>query len=357
VPTTKNDDDPLDRNLEQYYGGTRQTEEECTSEIIDVIHQYIERRFQEGRRPALRDAHAKDTGLVKAFFEVDEDLARDYRQGVFAEPRTYEAWIRFSNGNCEHRSDRWFDARGMAIKLTGVPGKKLLDDEPQAQDFILVNSPAFFVDDLRRYKATLRAFLTPWIIPQLLSALKIREPRKIWLAFKANSSLIENPLNCQYWSTTPYKLGDNMAMKFTAKPRINDRPNLLRRLITILLPGFSLKREMETSLDEERMFDFFIQLYEDKDKTPIEDTTIEWTSSPIHVATITIPPNQKLCSSERNTFCENLSFSPWHCLPEHRPLGAVNRVRRLAYTDNSKHRHELNLARQIEPNDKDWSSL
>jgi hypothetical protein len=333
---------PIDLPLDRCYREECDDERKRTDEIISVIHRYIERRFQQGRRPALRDAHAKDTGLVKAVFEVDNNLAEKYRQGIFAKTRTYQAWIRFSNGNCEYRSDRWCDARGMAIKLTGVPGKKLVDDQPHVQDFILINSPTFFVNNLRRYKATLRAFLTPWIIPQLLSALKIKDPRKIWLAFKANLSMIENPLNHQYWSTTPYGLGPNMAMKFTVKPRTDDRPKLLRRWRTILKPGFSLKREMEKSLIKERVFDFYIQLHDEGDITPIDDTTIEWNSPFIHVATIRIAPNQKLHSPERNAFCENMSFSPWHCLPAHRPLSAVNRVRRRIYKENSKHRHELN---------------
>src|SRR5262249_26153593 len=46
---------------------------------------------------------------------------------------------------------------------------------------------------------------------------------------------------------------------------------------------------------------------------------------------------------------ENLSFSPWHCLPDHKPLGAVNRVRRAVYIAISKRRRELNGAPQFEP--------
>jgi hypothetical protein len=347
---------PLDCPFEK----EQKDEQKRTQEIIDVIHQYIEARFQEGRRPALRDAHAKDTGLVKAWFEVDPQLDATYQKGVFAAPpRRYKAWIRFSNGNCEPRSDRLCDARGMAIKLTGVPGKKIFDDEDHTQDFILINSPSFFGDDLQRYKATLEAFLTPWIIPQWLSILKLRRWKDIKLAFKANISIIQNPLYCQYWSTTPYKLGDKLAIKFTAKPRIR-QPNLLMRLPTILEPGFSLKRQMERVLSSEKHFDFYIQLYKNKESTPIEDTTVEWKESVselIHVATITIPPNQKLSSAERDAFCENLSFSPWHCLPEHKPLGAINRVRRIAYKKNSEHRHELNRVHRREPTDADWLAL
>jgi hypothetical protein len=33
----------------------------------------------------------------------------------------------------------------------------------------------------------------------------------------------------------------------------------------------------------------------------------------------------------RNTACELLSYSPWHALPDHKPLGAVNRMRKGIY--------------------------
>jgi hypothetical protein len=350
MPSTQDNDIPLDPH-ERYYEDNQAVEKECTEEINEVIHQYIERRFHEGRRPALRDAHAKDTGLVKASFVVEsqhlEQLEEAARRGVFASPNCYKAWIRFSNGNCEHRSDRLCDARGMAIKLTGVLGEKL-GDENGTQDFILLNSPSFFGDDLRRYKATLEAFLTPWIIPQWLSILRLGSWKEIKIAFKANKSIIENPLYCQYWSTTPYKLGDKI-IKFTVIPETKGKSNRLKRLIKSFSPGFSLKRQMEKALYKERRFKFYVQFYQDDDSTPVEDTTVEWNSKPIHVATIKIPPNQKLFSPERDAFCENLSFSPWHCLPEHQPLGATNRVRKTAYKKNSEHRHKLNRAPRVEP--------
>jgi hypothetical protein len=54
-------------------------------------------------------------------------------------------------------------------------------------------------------------------------------------------------------------------------------------------------------------------------------------------------------SPAQAVFCENLSFSPWHSLPEHRPLGLVNRVRKVAYREISKLRHDLNKAPPQEP--------
>ena len=144
-----------------HYGGQKALEDQLTGEIIDVIKEFIGRRFNQGRRPALRDAHAKDNGCVRATFCVDRDLKNDLQIGVFKYPgREYQAWIRFSNGNSERKSSRFPDARGMAIKLMGVEGPKLLDcvegEEKYTQDFILISSPGFFVDDLVRYKEVLQ---------------------------------------------------------------------------------------------------------------------------------------------------------------------------------------------------------
>lgn len=44
----------------------------------------------------------------------------------FLPGKTYQAWIRFSNGSKDaQQADIKKDARGMAIKLLGVPGEKL----------------------------------------------------------------------------------------------------------------------------------------------------------------------------------------------------------------------------------------
>ena len=100
----------------------------------------------------------------------------------------------------------------MAIKLMGVEGQKLLHDagdgseEKYTQDFIMISSPGFFVDDLVRYKDVLQKFLSGGTVAQYLSAFKLRG-WEIWLAFKVNLTLLTNPLFHQYWSMTPYRLG------------------------------------------------------------------------------------------------------------------------------------------------------
>ena len=47
--------------------------------------------------------------------------------------------------------------------------------------------------------------------------------------------------------------------------------------------------------------------------------------------------------------CEARSFTPWHSIAEHRPLGGISRVRKDVYLTVSKLRHELNAQPRIEP--------
>ncbi len=79
-------------------------------------------------------------------------------------------------------------------------------------------------------------------------------------------------------------------------------------------------------------FDFCIQFQTDAEKMPIEDPTVIWNSEFIKLATIKIP-TQIFDTAERNEFGDDLTFNPWHCLPEHQPLGSFNRVRRMIYEE------------------------
>jgi hypothetical protein len=357
VPAAKTPEPDLDVALgESYYEGSRALEKQYTDELVESIKSAIAGHFEKGRGPARRDAHAYDNGCVRAIFQVDENLREELCQGVFVRGRQYQAWIRFSNGNSEPRPRWMFDARGMAIKLTGVPGAKLMDDEKHTQDFILISHPRFFVDDLKRYKNTLVAFLRGGYIDQLVVALTKLWPLEAWFAFRANWNFMYNPLYQQYWSMTPYRFGvdpkKKFAVKYTAKPRLHDKPNILSRQLSRLGWNFSLKEEMNKTLaGNEVWFDFYIQPFVDESRTPIENSKKLWReadSKPERLGTIIIPI-QDCMSPEQAVFCENLSFSPWHSLPEHRPLGLVNRVRKVAYREISKLRHDLNDAPRREP--------
>jgi len=327
-------------------------EAEATRAIADRIEKSVEERYPPDKRPARRDAHPKAHGCVRASFKVADGLPDNLAQGVFVQGATYKAWIRFSNGNADPaRPDVKGDARGMAIKLMGVPGVKLLPAESDAgtQDFIMINHPVFFIDDPKDYLNLIKRGSSSNPLVKLTAPFALGLKGAL-IARTISSKKIENPLYTRYWSTVPYRLGDDahkQAVKFSARPcaaRANNKipsdpgPDYLRQAMAATLAA------------DDACFDFLIQTRLSP-SMKVEDSKTEWKESEtpfIKVATITIP-KQTFDSDAQRAFCENLSFTPWHSLPEHRPLGVVNRVRRTVYESVSKKRHDLNQAPRKEP--------
>jgi hypothetical protein len=110
---------------------------------------------------------------------------------------------------------------------------------------------------------------------------------------------------------------------------------------------------------EPACFSVNIQLQGDRQAMPVEDPTVEWStlSSPfVPVADIRIAP-QTFDTPERNAYCENLSYSPWHAVPDLRPAGSINRIRRAVYLAIQRLRHGLNDAPPNEPTVADFATL
>jgi hypothetical protein len=166
------------------------------------------------------------------------------------------------------------------------------------------------------------------------------------IANAIRSTKVANPLDIRYWSTTPYRFGDT-EMKFSARPCGAASP-----FVETSSPDF-LRENMQKHLAQgEACFGFMVQLRKRPSEMPIEDPTLEWgeKDSPfIPVARITIPAQEFASSKASVAFCANLSFTPWHAIPEHRPLGGINRVRKTVYDTISRVRHELNGEERREP--------
>jgi hypothetical protein len=84
---------------------------------------------------------------------------------------------------------------------------------------------------------------------------------------------------------------------------------------------------------------------------PIENASVLWPerlSPMVPVATLRIP-RQKFDSPQQMAFAHNLSYNPWHCIPEHRPLGNQGRARHRMYWELSKIRQGMNGTPHIEP--------
>jgi hypothetical protein len=97
--------------------------------------------------------------------------------------------------------------------------------------------------------------------------------------------------------------------------------------------------------------DFRIQLQTDPFLMPIENAAVLWPerlSPRVSVATLRLP-RQTFASPVQIDFEKRLSFNPWHCIPEHRPLGNQSRARRRMYLALSSFRHEMNAIPHYEP--------
>ncbi len=108
---------------------------------------------------------------------------------------------------------------------------------------------------------------------------------------------------------------------------------------------------IRTLNEEDVEFEFMVQLQRDAHRQPIEDASIEWKESEspfIPVARIFMP-KQKFDSQTQLAFADVLSINPWHCLPEHRPLGSINRNRKAMYYEMAKLRQQINRVKHYEP--------
>jgi hypothetical protein len=315
-------------------------QEAATDTIVD-----IDLKVQAEKSPDLRKDHPKSHGLLWGEFKVEDNIPEALRVGIFVQPKTYPIWMRLSNAaSVEKRghlkSDLDPDIRAMAIKLLQVEGEKVLDDEQETQDFLLINHPIFFVQDAQGF-----ANLTKASVGQANEA-ELRSLAPTFEVLKTiTSKQVANPLLIQYWSTTPYQLG-TQAIKFSVKPHTLETPSSPPTSETYLREAV-----VQHLSEKDATFDFWVQLYVDDEKTPIEDPMQEWkeTDAPfIRLATIRIPA-QKFDFAERQRLDEGMSFMAWHTLHEHAPLGSVNLARKKVYQEIAKARRNNLHHRIVEP--------
>jgi hypothetical protein len=230
----------------------------------------------------------------------------------------------------------------------------------------MINHPVFFVDNPVKYADTLKVFHSGVgfeTLGQILSVAKLPlENAKLALA--VNGSEIKNPVAEPYWSMAPIRLGFGHAAKYASVPVAcgeeatfpQDRAAQVAWIKdkqdrnATFLPSTdrdSLRSAMQKTLEKDQTdvcYLFLLQRFVDQEKTPVEHTTVSWddASAFTPVADLRIPA-QTFTSEAQDTFCEDLAFTPWHALPEHKPLGVVNRTRLVVYSATAKLRREGNM--------------
>lgn len=312
---------------------------------------------------AVRSVHAKGHGLVRGIFRVADDLPPELAQGLFSSPGSYDAILRFSTNAGDILDDAIRLPRGIALKVIGVDGERLPGDtDDRTQDFIMVNGPAFAAPTPKKFLGTLKLLaattekaegakkLLSSVLRAFEAGLEAVGTRSTTLTALGGAKPV-HPLGATYFSQTAYRFGDHIA-KFQLVPvhGIND---LSDEVIDAKGHPDAIREAMNHEMQHRRgVWELRVQLCTDLDEMPVEDPTVIWDEekSPFRtVATLTVEP-QTAWAGEKSVRTEDrLSFSPWHALAAHRPLGGINRARKDAYAFSSDYRAKFNNCPIHEP--------
>jgi hypothetical protein len=353
--------------LEAYEGGSKAVEDQ----YIGALAQFFGRPAAPGE-PRLRGTHAIGT-CTAAKFEIYDiaaaaDVPDELAVGVFAEPRTYDARVRFSNGlgvpadPAKGFDDRDYDARAIAVQMAYRDG--------QPQDFVLQNSPIFPIWPVQGFLlavqvgiAKARGQTAEQFIGQLPPDQRIvllnlldhvrhyqRYPGEVVPTFtpRLDAYRLET-----YWSGKAHQLGvDGPPTKYIVKPCDSNGIYVPTKAVDFAArsPDFlqaELKRHLNDPLAIEvpACFNFYLQplhaetmtgpdgrlLPKDETWRWVEDTTLEWKESEapayrvgkIALSGPTLPP--AVCDAP-----ENFINSSINTLPEHEGLGRISRAETVA---------------------------
>ncbi|MCU0428495.1 MAG: hypothetical protein MUF42_00860 [Cytophagaceae bacterium] len=300
-------------------------QEEMDSLLLE-LKQQLRERYPDGKY--LRAFHPKMHGLLQAYLDVRTDLPSELESILFTPGKRYEALVRLSNGSRTVASDRKKDLRGFAIKIIGVPGIKVLEGKKNAvtQDLLLANYPSF---PPGTFKGTVKGILATsgGLLKKIFFALT--HLRTVWRALQS-AKHCENLLNETYFSQVPYHY-EEQVVKYVLRPKslapsceAKDKDNFLK------------ERLQENLRKSEVQFELCLQKREAND--PIHNAAIEWKGPLVVIATLTLL-SQEFDTPARRTLGENLSFTPWHTLHDHRPAGDIGIARKKIYEIMSAFRH------------------
>jgi hypothetical protein len=315
--------------------------------MIDEMRRHLVRDFPQGGFE--RAGNTKTHGLLRGELVIHDGLAGHLRKGLFASPRTYRCWVRFSGPGPHVEPD--IDDVGfcsISVKVMGVEGEKLWDDEKFTQDFTAVCTPTFVTPDVAA-----NSRLQYWSRMHM-PAFYFLDPRAPHLLDMAMQGLWNetqtNPLGATFYSCVPYLLGAGQAMQFSFWPKTKVRTKIPG--LPFRPPDNYLRDNMIATLDEADVeFEMRLQVQTDPFRMPIENNAVLWPTrlSPrLAVATLRIP-KQKFDYPDQFAFTRNLRFNPWHGLIEHRPLGAQSRARKRMYDELAAFRQRMNAVRHFEP--------
>ena len=312
---------------------------------------------------AVRSVHAKSYALLEGKITILA-LPPELAQGAFARPGTHPVVMRFSTNPGDILDDAVSVPRGLALKIVGVEGERLLGSEGAVtQDFVMANSPAFVAPDAKAFLGSLKLLAATTDRAEGAKMALSKALRGVATALKAvgaESPLVTklggqpltHPLGETFYSQAPLRWGDHVA-KVSVAPvspnlvalkgqplALHGNPNALRQAAIDATAGNGCEWELR------------VQLCTDPATMPIEDASVSWPedASPYRaVARVRVASQPAWSEARAAQGDDRLAFSPWHGLAAHQPLGSINRARRSAYAEMGAVRARRNGEMIAEP--------
>jgi hypothetical protein len=317
-------------------------EEAIIATMVATFLERQEKMYKPGTT-ARRALHGKSLGVYKGKLIVG-DLPENLRVGLFAQPGQYDTVMRFSNGGLpETAPDILPNVRGMALKIYGVDGAKLLPGEENSdeQDFIMANFPTFFVSTAEQMLFVIQGRLLELLAQKPVVAVK---------TLQATAPLITSLLDIDYYSQVPHSFGGaacKYALLHQPGSTATVNPNFLER--DYLRQTANLQLTKATA-----KFTLAVQLQQKGES--IDDPVIEWRSPYVPLAQLVLNrieavskgmPFEANAAKEivKESDGEDLSFNPCRSIEEHVAISWPGRMRRAVYAADFEWRQKKNQTR------------
>jgi hypothetical protein len=318
------------------------------ADIEEIVQKVLKMQSQaatQQHRPLARGTHAKGVS-ARAQFEVfdvtagrDPMLAERLAKGMFANPGTYPAIVRFANADQKINSDFKPDVRALSfsVDLT-CDGMKAVKGGPGRQDFSMQNATTLPINDARAFLATMKLLTASNPAAGLWSLSGkdiLRVLRTLTLAELQARQTIKPYQQLRYWSTVPFRHGPSDVVKQSATPSPDNPAHPLQKG-----NPKGLQDELIRHINEDSKlssFDFGLQFLdaermrywgERQDRNFwIENASLDWkeTEAPFHtIARLTLLPKSQLSMDAAvATYIDVTGNST----PDSTPMGSINRAR------------------------------
>lgn len=340
---------------ERYEGGDPYAEADRLHKLGERIL-WIQKRLQERDRSSLprRAFHSKiRMGVENAQLEVHPDLPAALRVGFIQPNKVYPVTVRLSNASGSVQHDAKKDMRGIALRV------KVSDAE--YHDLLLTNGPVSHARNGTEFVAFAAALAGSRLrLPfrllfglGLLTSVRMFRNVMRYATAKIDSLATETywGRGAMRWDTQAGRL-KLVPVPAAAPPAPPDKahPDYLRTELADRLRAAEI------------VFEFHFQPFVDEYRTPIEDASVEWKvadSPPIPFARLVIP-RQDIDAAEGRAAegrVDVLAFNPWHTTDLFRPLGHINRARKVVYRASSAHRLGQRFLAEVPLRNRVFASL